>query len=159
MRRNTPQTTEDTEKNTPLFFVGLVTGIGSALSGTGGPLLLIPIIIWFQVPVLTAIGLSQIIQIPISTSASFGNFIHGQVDIQLALILAVTMVGGTLVGGTLVGAKLVHHMPIDLLKKLVACLLIAVGVMMLIGFLLWLSLKNKSYLIAKCCNGTPYQKP
>ena len=60
------QSTAKTEKNTPLLAIGLVAGIGSSLSGTGGPLLLIPILIWFKVPVLIAIGLSQVIQIPIS---------------------------------------------------------------------------------------------
>jgi uncharacterized membrane protein YfcA len=74
--------------------------------------------------------LSQVIQIPISASATLGNFLHGHVDINLAFVLALTMVGGTLVG-----AKFVHHMPVDSLKKLVACLLIGVGVMMLVRLL------------------------
>ena len=123
------QSTEETEKNTPLLAIGLVAGIGSALSGTGGPLLLIPILIWFKVPVLIAIGLSQVIQIPISASATLGNFLHGHVDINLAFVLALTMVGGTLVG-----AKFVHHIPVDSLKKLVSYLLIGVGIMMLVRF-------------------------
>jgi uncharacterized membrane protein YfcA len=124
------QSIEKTEKHTPLIAIGLVAGIGSALSGTGGPLLLIPILIWFKVPVLIAIGLSQVIQIPISASATLGNVLHGQIDINRAFVLALTMVGGTLVG-----AKLVHHLPVDSLRKLVACLLIVVGVMMLVRFL------------------------
>jgi len=124
------QSTQETEKHTPLLAIGLVAGIGSSLSGTGGPLLLIPMLIWFKVPVLIAIGLSQVIQIPISASATLGNLLHGQVDIKLALVLALTMVGGTLIG-----AKLVHHIPVDSLKKLVSCLLIGVGVMMLVRFL------------------------
>ena len=74
--------------------------------------------------------LSQVIQIPISASATLGNVLHGQIDINLAFVLALTMVGGTLVG-----AKLVHHLPVDSLRKLVACLLIVVGVMMLVRFL------------------------
>jgi len=131
IRKNTDQKSiEETERNTPLLAIGLIAGVGSSLSGTGGPLLLIPILIWFKVPVLIAIGLSQVIQIPISASATLGNFLHGQVDIKLALVLALTMVGGTLVG-----AKLVHHLPVDSLKKLVSCLLIGVGVMMLVRFL------------------------
>tara|TARA_B110000238_G_scaffold165436_1_gene180769 strand:- start:104 stop:847 length:744 start_codon:yes stop_codon:yes gene_type:complete len=124
------QSTAKTEKKTPLLAIGLVAGIGSSLSGTGGPLLLIPILIWFKVPVLIAIGLSQVIQIPISASATVGNFLHGEVDIKLALVLALTMVGGTLLG-----AKLVHRLPVDSLKKLVAWLLISVALMMLVRFL------------------------
>jgi uncharacterized protein len=57
-----------------LGFIGAVTGFGSALSGTGGPLILVPILIWLDVPVLTAIGLSQAIQLPIALLATAGNF-------------------------------------------------------------------------------------
>ena len=70
----TPQIPKITRR---CLVIGLVAGIGSSLSGTGGPLLLIPILIWFKVPVLIAIGLSQVIQIPISAAASVGNFLHG----------------------------------------------------------------------------------
>ena len=124
-----PQSTQETEKNTPLLVIGLVAGMGSSLTGTGGPLLLIPILIWFKVPLLVAIGLSQVIQIPISASATLGNLLYGEVDIKLAVVLALTMVGGTLMG-----AKLVHYIPVDSLKKLVSYLLIGVGIMMLVGF-------------------------
>jgi uncharacterized membrane protein YfcA len=131
IRKNTDQQSiEETEKNTPLLAIGLIAGIGSSLSGTGGPLLLIPILIWFKVPVLIAIGLSQVIQIPISASATLGNFLHGEVDIKLAFVLALTMVGGTLVG-----AKLVHHLPVDSLKKIVSGLLIGVGALLLVRFI------------------------
>ena len=124
-----PQPTKETEKNTPLLAIGLVAGIGSSLTGTGGPLLLIPILIWCNVPLIVAIGLSQVIQIPISISATLGNLLYGEVDIKLALVLALTMVGGTLMG-----AKLVHYIPVDSLKKLVSYLLIGVGLMMLVRF-------------------------
>jgi uncharacterized membrane protein YfcA len=40
-----------------------------------------------------------------------------------------------MVGGTLLGAKLVHRLPVDSLKKLVAWLLISVALMMLVRFL------------------------
>jgi uncharacterized membrane protein YfcA len=123
------QSTQETEKHTPLLVIGLVAGMGSSLTGTGGPLLLIPILIWFKVPLLVAIGLSQVIQIPISASATLGNILYGEVDIKLAVVLALTMVGGTLMG-----AKLVHYIPVDSLKKLVSYLLIGVGIMMLVGF-------------------------
>ena len=125
------QFTPHIENNTPLLVIGLVAGIGSSLSGTGGPLLLIPILIWFKVPVLIAIGLSQVIQIPISAAASVGNFLHGDIDIKLAAMLALAMVGGSLVG-----AKLVHRLPVDSLKTLVAWLLISVAMAMLVRFYL-----------------------
>jgi uncharacterized membrane protein YfcA len=109
-----------------LILIGFVTGMGSALSGTGGPLLLIPILLWCKVPVLVAIGLSQVVQIPIALTATAGNYIYADVDLVLGSILGVAL--GI---GALVGAKSVHLLPVNLLKRIVAVLLIIVGVMML----------------------------
>ena len=112
-----------------LVFIGFFTGMGSALTGTGGPMLLIPILIWCKLPVLPAIGLAQVIQIPISVMATLGNFAHGQVDLQLGLWLALL-----LAGGAVLGAKLAHVLPVSFLHKLVAVLLVAVGLFMLARF-------------------------
>jgi uncharacterized protein len=109
-----------------LMFIGFITGIGSALSGTGGPLLLIPILLWKKVAIMTAIGLAQSIMIPISTSATVGNFLHGQVDFTLGIFL------GFLLGvGSIVGAKTAHLLPVSLVKSVVAVLLVLVGLIIL----------------------------
>ncbi len=110
-----------------LIAVGLITGIGSAMTGTGGPLLLIPILIWCKLPVLTAIGLSQAVQVPISLMATLGNFVHGDVDLELGLLLAVV-----LAAGAMIGAKTVHRLPVHILKKMIALILSAVGLLMLV---------------------------
>jgi uncharacterized membrane protein YfcA len=109
-----------------LLVIGFITGMGSALTGTGGPLVLIPILVWLKMPVLTAIGLSQAIQIPVSLMATVGNFMHGEVDLQLSLYLAVAIAGGAVIG-----AKTVHMMPIGIIKKAVAGLMVIVGLVML----------------------------
>jgi len=109
-----------------LLFIGFITGVGSALTGTGGPLVLIPILVWLKVPVLTAIGLSQAIQIPVSLMATVGNFMHGEVDLTLSLYLAVAIAGGAVIG-----AKTVHMVPVQIIKKIVAGLLVVVGLLML----------------------------
>ncbi len=110
-----------------MVIIGTVTGIGSALTGTGGPLLLIPILIWRKLPVLTAIGLSQVIQVPVSLMATLGNFVHAEIDLRLGLTLALI-----LAIGAILGAKTVHLLPVDMIKKVMAVLLISVGVMILL---------------------------
>lgn len=110
-----------------LGIVGIVTGFGSALSGTGGPLVLIPILVWMKLPLLTAVGLSQVIQVPIAALATVGNYQHGEIDVGASLAIAVL-----LVVGVLAGARLAHRLPGGLLKRIVACVLIAVGVSMVI---------------------------
>jgi len=110
-----------------LAIAGLVTGVGSALTGTGGPLLLIPILLFRRVHLLTAIGLAQVVQIPISFTATLGNVLSGSVDFRLGLILGVV-----LAIGSFVGAKSVHFVPVAPLKKAVASLMLAVGVFILL---------------------------
>lgn len=109
-----------------LFLIGFFVALGSSLTGTGGPLLLIPILIWQGIPVLTAIGLSQAIQVPISLMATVGNFMHGTIDIKLALMLAFFL--GL---GAIVGAKVVHILPTEKLKKGVAIVMIMVSFLLI----------------------------
>ncbi len=106
-----------------LVTIGAVTGFGSAITGTGGPLVLIPILMWLQLPVLTAIGLAQVIQIPIATFATAGNFLYGQPDIAIGAALAIG-----LAAGSYFGARIAHAVPRGVLRRIVALVLIAVGV-------------------------------
>lgn len=110
---------------TRLGVVGALTGFGSALSGTGGPLILIPVLVWMKLPLLTAVGLSQVIQLPIAALASAGNFQLGEVNVGVSLAIAML-----LVVGVVAGARLAHHLPAALLKRTVAGVLIGVGVAM-----------------------------
>lgn len=109
-----------------LLVVGFVTGALSALTGTGGPLVLVPILIWLRLPTLAAVGLSQAVQIPISTLATLGNVSHGAPDLSGGLAL-----GFGLVVGALVGAKAAHAMSRRTLEKIAAVVLILVGAMIL----------------------------
>lgn len=109
-----------------LVAVGLLVGAGSAMTGTGGPLLLIPVLIWLRLPILTAVGLSQGVQIPVALMATAGNLVHGAVNLDLGLIIAVV-----LAGGTFAGARAAHILSAGFLKKSVALLLVGVGILIL----------------------------
>jgi uncharacterized protein len=102
--------------------IGAAVGIGSALTGTGGPVLLVPLLMWSGAPVLTAVGLSQAIQVPIAFMASLGNFWTGSLELLLAAVLSV---GVTL--GSAVGARIAHAVPGHFLTRLVAVALLLVG--------------------------------
>ena len=110
-----------------LAFVGLVTGFLSVLSGTGGPLVLLPLLTWLSMPLITAIGLSQVIQLPISTFATIGNVLNSLIDWELVLVL-----GFGVAFGSLLGAKGSELLPIAHIKTLVAFLLFASGVYMVL---------------------------
>jgi len=109
-------------KPVALAVIGAVTGFGSALTGTGGPLVLVPILVWLKVPTLTAVGLSQAIQLPIASLATIGNFIYGSVDMVVGGVIAVA-----LMIGAAVGARLAHAVSQATLRTVVAWVLVAVG--------------------------------
>lgn len=102
--------------------IGAITGFTSSLTGTGGPLVLVPILMWLQLPVLTAIGLSQAIQLPIAVLATAGNVYADTLDIVLGCVLAV---GISL--GTWGGARLAHVLPRATLRLIVSVLMVIIG--------------------------------
>ena len=110
-----------------LLLTGAVTGVASSMSGTGGPLVLIPILLWLEVPVLAAVGLSQVIQLPISAFATAGNLLYGAIDLPVAAALSVL-----LMVGVWFGARVAHRVSGAALKRLVSLMLLGVGVMMLV---------------------------
>ena len=114
------------ETNTMLLGVGAVTGFLSSVSGTGGPVVLVPILIAMKLPVLTAVGLSQTIQLPVAIAATFGNVIYGELDYALGGILA-----ATLTVGSWYGAKLAHTLPRAALRQIVSVVLVGIGLFIL----------------------------
>jgi uncharacterized membrane protein YfcA len=124
---------ERVPSSTRLLVVGAVTGFLSAITGTGGPLVLVPIVISMSVPVpvLVAVGLSQVIQLPVAIVATFGNLLYGQLDFELAGVLAVS-----LTIGSWYGAKLAHAVPRTILHWIVSVVLVVVGAFIL-GNVIW----------------------
>ena len=110
-----------------LLLIGFATGIASSMSGTGGPLVLVPILLWLHVPVLAAVGLSQVIQLPISAFATAGNILYGAIDVTIAAALSVL-----LMVGVWFGARIAHRVSSVALKRFVSLMLLGVGVMMLV---------------------------
>lgn len=105
--------------------VGAFTGFLSALTGTGGPVVLVPVLLWLEAPVLIAIGLSQAIQLPIAVLATVSNAANGTLDLLLALTLGV----GLSVGAWF-GARLAHSLNQEVLRRIVAVVLVGVAALM-----------------------------
>jgi uncharacterized membrane protein YfcA len=110
-----------------LIGIGVVTGVGSALSGTGGPLVLVPVLVWLKVPVLTAVGLSQAVLLPIASLATAGNVLYGSVNMTIGITLAVSL----MIGAT-IGARIAHAVTGSTLKNIVSWVLVVVGIFMVI---------------------------
>ncbi len=110
-----------------LLAIGAVTGFASALTGTGGPLVLIPILMLLDIQVLAAIGLAQAIQLPIAALATAGNIYAGSLDVFLGCLLA-----AGISFGTWGGARIAHILPTPTLRAVVSALMVAVGAMILV---------------------------
>lgn len=111
---------------TSLLGLGFFTGFASALTGTGGPVVLIPILLLMGAPVLYAIGLGQAIQVPIAVIASLYNIAAGTIDPVAAALLAIGLGAGVVAGGLLA-----HRIPTRRLMSLLALVLIGLGLFLI----------------------------
>jgi len=114
-----------------LIMIGLGVGFGSSLTGTGGPVLLVPTLLLLQFMPLAAVGISQAIQLPIAIFATIGFLLYGQIDFSLGITLGVVQAVGVVLGG-----KVAHALPHEKLRAVVALTLVGVGLLM-IGRVLW----------------------
>ena len=107
-----------------LIAIGLVVGFGSALTGTGGPVLLVPILLFLRAPVLAAVGAGQAVQPPVAASSTVGYVLFGRVDFLLgsALGLVATV-------GVLIGSRVAHAAPAAVLRRVVAVSLVGAGLL------------------------------
>jgi uncharacterized membrane protein YfcA len=107
-----------------LVGMGAVSGFGAGISGAGGPLFSVPLMLALQFDPLVAVGTGQVVQIASSLSGSLGNLGYG--SIQYALALPVTIVE---LIGVLLGVRIAHAVPGKQLRlgAAVLCMVSAVG--------------------------------
>jgi uncharacterized membrane protein YfcA len=113
-----------------LVMIGVIVGFGSALTGTGGPVLLVPILVFMRAPVLPAIGASQAIQIPVALFSTLGYILFGRVDFALGTALGVAMIVGVVIG-----TRFAHAVPAVALRRITAVSLVCVGFLIIVRYL------------------------
>ncbi len=116
------------------------TGIGSisALVAIGGGTLTVPFLAWCNISLPIAIGTSAAVGLPIALAGALGYIVNGWNQLNLPAHTlgfvywpAVLAIASMSFLSASLGAKLAHRLPIPLLKKLFACLLIALSMQML----------------------------
>jgi len=105
-----------------LLGVGALVGIGSALTGTGGPVLVIPLLMLLGQPVIFAVVAAQAIQLPVALASSAVHAMAGRLDLGLALLCGVLMLAGSIAG-----QRAAQRLDTRQLQRLVSGLLLAVG--------------------------------
>jgi uncharacterized membrane protein YfcA len=120
---------------------GVGTGIGaiSALVGIGGGVMTVPFLTWCNVKVQKAIGTSSAVGFPIACGGTLGYIYNGWGNTALPsgslgyvfLPALLCMVPFSVLAAPL-GAKMTHSMPVAMLKRIFACVLVALA-----GRMLW----------------------
>ena len=115
----------------PLWFwlaFGAVTGLICALSGAGGPILVMPLLVVFGVPVKTAVGIALFNSIFIAVPSSIG-YAMGCRPGDLLLLLPLSLVSHGI--GVWIGSKNTSLIRPDVLKKGVAVFSVLLAILKL----------------------------
>ncbi|HEX4331036.1 MAG TPA: sulfite exporter TauE/SafE family protein [Usitatibacter sp.] len=110
-----------------LASVGAAAGFGSGLSGAGGPVFAVPLMMALGFVPLEAIGASQVLQIVVAVSGTAGNLQFGSIDfLTAAWVAPLSLIGVAL------GTRAAHAVSMVVLRRMAAGLCIVVGLFMLV---------------------------
>ncbi len=113
-------------KSLLLLMVGAIAGFGSGLTGAGGPLFSVPIMLALGFQPLMTIGVSQVLQLFSAGSGTLANLAYGTIDFEIALwIVPFELIGVAL------GVAAAHRANVAQLRGVAAWLCIIVGAFIL----------------------------
>ena len=78
--------------------LGLAVGLGSGLTGTGGPVLLVPLLMLWRQPLHQTVAAAQAIQLPVALCATAAHSLAGAMDWWLACTLGLLLLAGSMAG-------------------------------------------------------------
>src|SRR4051812_22580508 len=107
-----------------LLAVGAFVGFVSALTGTSGGVLLVPILLLLRTPVLAAVGAGMAVSLPIAVFSTAGYVLYGSVDFVLG-----TTLGLVAVVGVVVVARIAHASRAVALRRVVVWALLTIGLL------------------------------
>lgn len=110
------------------IILGIITGTICSLSGAGGPVLVMPLMVSLGMPIRLAVGTSLFNSIFIALPACIGYIIQSNLTSLWPLLLASIFFQAI---GVLTGAKIAGKINIKLLKRCVAIFSISVSIYML----------------------------
>lgn len=123
-----------------LWLAGGGIGGASAIFGIGGGTFTVPYLTLHGVAMSQAVASASACGLPIAVAGAFGFMAAGLQTASLpagawgfVFLPAFAGISATSLVFARLGARLAHHLPADKLKKLFACLLVAVGVSFLRG--------------------------
>lgn len=116
------RTVAHADDSVPIVFIGALAGFAAGLSGAGGPVVAMPVMLALGYPPLALIGVGQPLVILASGSATIANVRAGLVDYAVALATV-----PFLIGGFAIGVRFARRVDPSRLRRGVALLCIAIG--------------------------------
>ena len=110
-----------------LLVVGAVAGFGSGLTGAGGPLFSVPIMLSLGFAPLMTIGVSQVLQIASATSGTVANLAFGSIDFAVAAWMIPFELAGVAAG-----VSIAHRANVMQLRNAAAWLCVVTGLFILV---------------------------
>ena len=133
-----PKPSRELAGTTGMLAAGSGIGAISALVSIGGGSLTVPFLTWQNVEIRKAIGTSAAIGLPISIAGTLGYVVNGWANstpenytFGFIYLPAVLLISTTSFFTAPVGAKMAHRLPVGILKKIFAVLLVVLGLKML----------------------------
>ena len=133
-----PKPSRELAGTTGMLAAGSGIGAISALVSIGGGSLTVPFLTWQNVEIRKAIGTSAAIGLPISIAGTLGYVVNGWANstpenytFGFIYLPAVLLISTTSFFTAPVGAKMAHRLPVGVLKKIFAVLLVVLGLKML----------------------------
>lgn len=109
-----------------LLIVGAIAGFGSGLSGAGGPLFSVPMMLVLGFAPLAVVGAGQVLQIIAALFGTLGYLQYGSIDFPLAGWIALFELAGVVAG-----ARAAHVASALVLRRTAAGLCVLAGLVML----------------------------
>lgn len=110
-------------KNILIAICGVIAGIFAGLTGAGGPIISIPLMIMLGISPMLCVTSAMPLQICTSLTGSIGNAINGNIDMG---ILIPTSLSITL--GMLFSSRLLKYVSAEILKKIIGILCLFIGI-------------------------------
>ena len=110
--------------------IGLFAGVASGIFGIGGGLVMVPALVYlFQLTQHQAQGTSlAVLTAPVVILGALKYYREGNVNLQMAVFIAISFVIGAYLG-----AVLVHYISGTTLKRIFGVLLLIVSIRMILG--------------------------
>ncbi|WP_040977935.1 sulfite exporter TauE/SafE family protein [Oceanobacillus jeddahense] len=141
LKKNNARSDSETENNKSfilkqpawIILLGILTAAICALTGAGGPILVVPLLASLGVNIRTAVGVGLLNSVVIALPSIFGYFTYASID-DMHLFILFSLIGTTI--GILTGSRVANKVPVAQLKIFIAIITIISSVYML-GSLAW----------------------